>query len=835
MFSLTFQVKNLYTGWRKYKSNDEYKFITTNNMITANKDDLELIHGGELTDSRSWWVLKTDGSAPSFAARGIRVTTFDWTKMRSLCHYTECVTKDNKVCKFPFRYKGRLYNKCITLDSESAWCSLKTDQNNNHIDGTGNIGFCADTCEIQNCPLGFSFMMGSCYHMSAKVNNDRVSDVTEAEEICLGFGSRLYQPRDYALSEALSEVEEKFLKPRDRHFRYHNNIQNTWVSLGAFSTNVKDSKPKLHYNDLSRAYYLESVIEDQGSLTSITIADLSSHTDKACIMMDKDGKIVAEKCDTEYGYTNPLGYACEARIITTHTDDKKVCNLPFKVDGSDLLYHSCIYNETERFSWCPTKLDENKFGLDKEHCPDEREIAYKGPGSGKMCIFPFLYDRVWYETCTKESQDEIWCPTKITPSLMFDENVDEYGFCTKHLSVSSGACAVNYDSVGGKCIRVSPFPETFEAAAAKCVKEGATLLSIHDDSLMPFVSKYINEQESTKIQYLPKYSPDLSEFWVGGIVSNQFWTWIGSGKNFTVYSNWKGGKENEGCVQYFCTDNNRLAVVRKENYKWKAADKSVEKPYICESVCPAGFAWNMGAKKCLHIQNMEEVSLGQAILKCSKLGGHLFGFSECEQVDGLVSSISTPGEASSYKIGIFHEGLADYNGRRITKTTKDARPTIRANGYSAIKHCASIADSSGTAPEVGILNIADDGTPSVTYEGIDTDTLHFYVCEANLAWKCPDGYMVFNEDCYKIYNISLTYIEAMYECMKDKGNLLELETDFHKLFIVQILLEKSIASSVWANYRKDPPGMTDSPDKIFNSLTLQETTLSISGGNFQII
>ena len=799
-------------------------------MKIISEDDIEPLHGGEVSPGQ-WWILKTSGTAPTSAARGIRPGTFNWALFRALCHYTECVTKDNKVCSFPFRYKGRLYDKCISLDSESPWCSLKTDVNYNHIQGTGNIGLCADDCEVQNCPVGFSFMTGSCYHMSARGNSGRVSSVSEAEEICLGFGSRLYQPRDYALSEQLAEVESKFIKPGDQHFRYASGIQNSWIALGAFSTNINDVKPTIQYNDLSRAYYLESVIEDQGSITSVTIADLSSYTDKVCIMMDKDGKIVAEKCDSEYDYNNPLGYACEARIITTITDDEKVCNLPFKVDGSDILYHSCVYNETERFSWCPTKLDENRLGLDREFCPDEREIAYKGPGSGKMCLFPFLHDRVWYGTCVKDPRDEIWCPTKINPSLMFDENVDEYGFCTKYLAKSGADCSVNYDSVGGKCIRVSPFPETFEAAAAKCVKEGATLLSIYDDTIMPLIANYINEEASSKTQYLPKYSPDLSEFWVGGVVSNQYWTWLSSGKNFTAFANWKGGKENEGCVQYFCTDNNRLSVVKKENYKWKAADKSAEKPYICESVCPAGFIWNTGTKTCLHIQKDEQVSHGKAILKCSKLGGHLFGFSECEQAAGLFTSITTPGEANSYNIGIFHQGLTNYNGRRITKTTKDARPTIRSNGYSAIKDCADVPDPSGSAPDIGILNIADDGTPSITYEAIASADLHGYICEASLGWKCPEGYVVFIEDCYKVSDSSLTYVEAMNECRKDKGTLLKLETDFHKLFIVEYLTENSITSSVWASYRKDPATMTDSPDKIFDSFTLQETTLTITGGN----
>ena len=29
---------------------------------------------------------------------------YKYEKTRPLCHYTECITTDNKVCQFPFRY-----------------------------------------------------------------------------------------------------------------------------------------------------------------------------------------------------------------------------------------------------------------------------------------------------------------------------------------------------------------------------------------------------------------------------------------------------------------------------------------------------------------------------------------------------------------------------------------------------------------------------------------------------------------------------------------------------------------------------------------------------------
>ena len=60
---------------------------------------------------------------------------------KSICEYTECSTVTGKFCEFPFRYKVRLYDSCITLDgkgsnSEDSWCSTAVDvTTRDHIPG----------------------------------------------------------------------------------------------------------------------------------------------------------------------------------------------------------------------------------------------------------------------------------------------------------------------------------------------------------------------------------------------------------------------------------------------------------------------------------------------------------------------------------------------------------------------------------------------------------------------------------------------------------------------------------------------------------------------------
>ena len=50
----------------------------------------------------------------------------------------------NRLCVFPFEYKGVRYNECITVNNDSPWCSVE-------VDGSGktfpdNWGNCAPGC-----------------------------------------------------------------------------------------------------------------------------------------------------------------------------------------------------------------------------------------------------------------------------------------------------------------------------------------------------------------------------------------------------------------------------------------------------------------------------------------------------------------------------------------------------------------------------------------------------------------------------------------------------------------------------------------------------------------
>ena len=48
-------------------------------------------------------------------------------------------------CRFPFIYKGVLYEECV-WDEKGAWCSTNTDNSNKHI--AGSEGACSSNCPI---------------------------------------------------------------------------------------------------------------------------------------------------------------------------------------------------------------------------------------------------------------------------------------------------------------------------------------------------------------------------------------------------------------------------------------------------------------------------------------------------------------------------------------------------------------------------------------------------------------------------------------------------------------------------------------------------------------
>jgi len=57
--------------------------------------------------------------------------------------------KKNTACKFPFKYRGKLFTTCTPEREENPWCSTSTDANGNHLGG--HWGYCPSTCKSDPC------------------------------------------------------------------------------------------------------------------------------------------------------------------------------------------------------------------------------------------------------------------------------------------------------------------------------------------------------------------------------------------------------------------------------------------------------------------------------------------------------------------------------------------------------------------------------------------------------------------------------------------------------------------------------------------------------------
>lgn len=49
------------------------------------------------------------------------------------------VTEKGELCVFPFKYKGKSYDKCITEEKNRPWCATAVD-----YQGDGKWGFCVN-------------------------------------------------------------------------------------------------------------------------------------------------------------------------------------------------------------------------------------------------------------------------------------------------------------------------------------------------------------------------------------------------------------------------------------------------------------------------------------------------------------------------------------------------------------------------------------------------------------------------------------------------------------------------------------------------------------------
>ena len=729
-------------------------------------------------------------------------------QLTGVCQYKECITTDNKLCSFPFNYKGRMYDSCITIDSTEPWCSLKTDIHRNHIEDTNNRGTCSSSCNVQNCPVGYFKHHKTCLRISARTDHDSWISTEQAEEQCRKEGGRLYQPRDIKSFKSLLISEFEHLQPNRSHFLHRG--KESFIALGA-----RANFSLISYLDGSRAYMLESIMNNQGNL-------LKYNNEEKCIMLDKNGKLTLTKCegyfDGQYGHQAQLGYICEAKHIVTK--EGKSCVFPFREIENSQLHTSCKYDIMKR-PFCATAVDDlgvvqnNELGF----CQDERQIAYDGPGSGEECIIPFMYDGILRDSCALKPRDSFWCPTKlknVDENTDLIETIDEWGYCTDFLKPSLD-CPETYEKISNTCVRVSFTAAEHKAAEEKCFKEGGALISIPSEEFRLAVVDHIGNV-SSKHNYS---SIVLTNFWIGGTLTDNTWTWDSNFQN--IDENWTENVVNSGCPDSTCTESYGLSMNIPHDYLWKAELKTILLPYICALKCRAGYRWGFRTNKCIRVEGEATgLSNTKSMLSCSQEKSRLVSVSSCQDVSNLLQDLKefSPDMMEDYWIGYFVGNFQHYDIRKIA-LTPNLITAINSKGMLAPTDCDWVSLDNNS---VGFINVSSEKM-DLNYLS-DVNSLKGFICEEENEWICSEGYILFQEECFMLINDSLIFTEALVRCLSDGGHLAEPKHELHVNFL-QAYYEDNPTNqqNFWTGYRQNLFNITDSENTVFTSSDFKKTDL----------
>ena len=740
------------------------------------------------------------------------------TTLRGVCQYRECTTNESQICSFPFKYKGRMYDSCITIDSYEPWCSLKIDLNRNHIESDGARGYCSSVCFVRDCPVGFYKLEKTCYKISAKNDHDIWTSAEETEKECAKVGARLYQPRDFKTFQNFLDMERNHLISNQSASLYRN--QTLYHNLGVMYNRTSSS---ITYLDGSRAFMIEQFIKEQ-------LGMLFNNQDEECIMIDQNGSLSLHVCNGYFDQKNTrlphLGYICEAKNLSTIEGDS--CIFPFKASDSDVLQTSCIFDD-HLTPMCATEVDKNGVMLKNKWgtCLDERNIAFKGPGSGKHCVLPFVYNGIWRDTCIIEPHTEFWCPTAMSDFFRrFNESTDEIGFCTEHLKPDNSIsdCSPNYAKVGNICLRVSPIKEDYETAINKCLEENGNLISVVNTNVSVNLAQHIRQLIDTKFYFDPLVSPNLTTFWVGGIVDNNKWTWISNSQPLS--GDWVNDEEKFDCPEAVCKEKHGITISLLEDFKYKTELKISARPYICESKCRVGYRWAVRMMKCIKVvKKVPGVSKFGAMISCATENSRLVSINECEDIYYLTNDIWDlfPTAGEEYYIGEYLGSFPFYNMRRITELKYHVQ-SINSQGILSAMNCGW--KKIGSSDSIGFIkyDLTFDSNLTLILEDILTDETagKGYVCEEENYWVCPIDYVLFQEECYMLVSELLIFTEALMNCNSNKGHLAEPKHELHLQFLKVFINFPEINQPYWTGYRRSIFNLTGLKDKIITTSDFQE-------------
>ena len=113
----------------------------------------------------------------------------------------------------------------------------------------------------------------------------------------------------------------------------------------------------------------------------------------------------------------------------------------------------------------------------------------------------------------------------ISHSIAVQDGDTNYGYCPDHLIPKTELCGENYDLVHDLCVRISPYPLSWDDAQAKCKSEGGNLLHIINSEVQAGIQALIIKKGREKDffeedKWATGLSSSTDKYWIGGTVSD---------------------------------------------------------------------------------------------------------------------------------------------------------------------------------------------------------------------------------------------------------------------------------------------------------------------------
>ncbi|CAB4058561.1 MMP9 [Lepeophtheirus salmonis] len=160
-----------------------------------------------------------------------------------------------------------------------------------------------------------------------------------------------------------------------------------------------------------------------------------------CIIKDSSLPWCATSVDSELNYIkyDYCPASCEESPIATKpgackTVDGVYCVFPFVYQGTS--YNSCTNADYGSTFWCATAVGTGNVVTSYGTCSTDCQSSSSGStvcetASGDSCVFPYIYNKVNYVSCTSIDSSFPWCATSVSNG----EYNDNYGYCDHNCEV----------------------------------------------------------------------------------------------------------------------------------------------------------------------------------------------------------------------------------------------------------------------------------------------------------------------------------------------------------------------------------------------------------------